>query len=154
MSWKKNSVKSIRHIRLRHCFSIDVGLRLHGVPVLGAPPGIVPFNLHHLSQCCFWSVPLPSPLRRPHECRSTLIRFLFFQNLADPVPAPSPNLTTGVFCLCHLQNCLVKDILLPSYLQNSSKVRGLKGVYSLFLGLGQLLGLTSIYTAIWTGPGS
>lgn len=32
MSWKKNSVKSIRHIRLRHCFSIDVGLRLHGVP--------------------------------------------------------------------------------------------------------------------------
>lgn len=79
MSWKKNSVKSIRHIRLRHCFSIDVGLRLHGVPVLGAPPGIVPFNLHHLSQCCFWSVPLPSPLRRPHECRSTLIRFLFFR---------------------------------------------------------------------------
>lgn len=64
--------------------------------------------------------------------------------MSDPVPSPSSHTTTDVFFNCHLQNCLVREMFLQSVLENSSRALSLKGVYSLFLYLGELPSLTSI----------
>lgn len=126
-----------------HVLDIDADLRLHGVPRSWILACIVLLNLHHPLPCRFWSAPLPSHLRRPPEWHNTVIRWILSWNVTDPVLFSSPHFTTDVFSHCHLQNCLVRDMLLPS-VENSSRAISLKGVYPLFLCFGELPSLTSI----------
>lgn len=114
---------------------------------------IVLLNLHHPLPCRFWSAPLPSHLRRPPEWHNTVIRWILSWNVTDPVLFPSPHFTTDVFSHCHLQNCLVRDMLLPSVLENSSRAISLKGVYPLFLCF-WWASKSHIHKTEQTGPGS
>lgn len=110
-----NSFRIRRYIRLGHRLSINAGLRPHGVPnsrssslhcSTQSPPSAAMLILVGL---------FPSTLRRLPVCHSTVIRWILSWNVTDPVPSPSPHLKL-CFCPCHLQDCLVRDMLLPSCL--------------------------------------
>lgn len=126
------SLRARRHIRLlEHRPSIGAGLSR----VQGAQTCIVPLNFHHSSlNAVFLAAPVfVSPqysIRRPQH-----IRWIHPQHVTDPVLSPS-HLAADDLCSCHLYNCLVWDMLLPSDIENPSTALGLQGVYPPFLCLG------------------